>query len=225
MWKIILNTFCFPGVKQHIYTLTVFLFSSVAWVLGITLVSSVSWRVWEFDSHVVPIAFIGLWDAQYYVRQNNSGTVVDVPVDTSIHRGWTQAIELDYAKELMVLVNFTQPAALILSIVAFLVSRLKPTYPEFLRLYYRSAALLLFLSSGSVALAVSWNYAMDISGQSTLDFPLEFTVGKETVTKKHFSYVFPLGIVTATLSLLSGILCFGPMSFTKPKSMAAADVP
>ncbi|XP_021113595.1 uncharacterized protein LOC110349017 [Heterocephalus glaber] len=156
----------FPGVKQHIYTLTVFLFSSVAWVLGIALVSSISWCMWEFDNQVVPIAFIGLWDAQYYVRQNNSGTVVDVPVDASIHRGWTQATELDYAKGLMVLVDFMQPASLILSTVAFLVSRLKPTYSEFL--------------SSCVALAVSWNYANNISGQRILDFPLEFTVDKES---------------------------------------------
>ncbi|XP_010616010.1 uncharacterized protein LOC104857662 [Fukomys damarensis] len=212
-----LDTCCFPGVKQHICALIAFLSSSVAWVLGITLVSSISWRVWELDSQVVPLAFIGLWNARYYVRRNNSGTVVDMPVQTSIHSGWTQATELQYAKDLMVLVNFTQPAALILSTVAFLVSRLEPTYPEFLRLYYRSSALLLFLSSGCVALAVSWNYAMDMYGHSTLDFPGEFAVDKEAVTKKHFSYVFPLGIVTATLSLLSGILSFGVLSFTQPK--------
>ncbi|EHB17320.1 hypothetical protein GW7_17167, partial [Heterocephalus glaber] len=211
--------YSFPGVKQHICALTAFLLSSVAWVLGIIVVSSVSWRMWELKSAN------GLWDAQDSLRQNNSGTVVDVLVVANMYRGWTQVVELEFVKDLMVLVKFVQPVALILSTVAFLLSRLKPTYPEFLRLYYRSSVLLLCLNSCCVALAVSCNYVMDIFGQSALDFPLALTVGKEAVTKKHFSYVFPLGIVTAALSFLSGILCFGAMSFTELKSKAVADVP
>lgn len=212
-------------MRQWVCALTVHLFALLALALGIILVKSVSWRVWEFDSQVVPVAFIGLWDAQYYVRRNESGLVFDMLIDYSIHRGWTLATELEYAKDIMVLVNFMQAMAVILNTAALLLSRLKPTYPDFVRFYYRLSALLLFLNSGCVALAVSWNYAMDISGQSTLDFPADFPVGKEAVTEKHVSYVFPLGIVTATLSLLGGVLCFGAMSLPKPNAVAPAGVP
>lgn len=49
----------FLGIKQHFDALTV-LFTAVTWVFSIILVSSISWLVWEFDSQVVPITFIGL---------------------------------------------------------------------------------------------------------------------------------------------------------------------
>ncbi|XP_005406604.1 PREDICTED: uncharacterized protein LOC102020138 [Chinchilla lanigera] len=225
MWKMMLFTYGFPGVKQQIYALIILLFSFVIWVFGIVLMNSLSWRVWEFDKEGILIAFIGLWKAQYYVRGGISGSAHIIVVESKISSDWTHAIELEYAKDLMVLVNFLQSAALILCTVAFIVSRLKTTYPDFLQFYYRTSAVLLLLSSGCVALAVSWNYAMDISGQSTLDFPLSFSVDKEDVIKKHLSHVFPLGMVTAALSLLNSTLCFGYMCFTKPKSVAPSDVP
>ncbi|XP_003462737.2 uncharacterized protein LOC100735516 [Cavia porcellus] len=218
MWKRIRNSRRFPGVKQYFYALTV-LFSAMAWVFSVILVTSVFWRVWEFDSQVVPIAFIGLWKAQYYLRSNDSGLVRDMLIDSNIHSGWTHAVELEYAKDLIVLVNFMQPVTLIFCLVAFLVSTSKRTYSAFVRLYSRSSALLLLLNSVFVAVAVGWNYIMDISGQSTLDFPLEIPVNKEDVIKKHLSHVFPLGIVTAALSLLNAILCFWTMTFLRAKSV------
>ncbi|XP_023564493.1 uncharacterized protein LOC101562067 [Octodon degus] len=218
----ILTTYSFSEVKQLIYCITVLLFTFAMWILSVILVSSISWRVWEFDSQVVPLAYIGLWKAQYYLRENTSVLVL---AEADIHSGWTYAVELEYAKELMMLVNFMLFAAVIFCTVAFIVSRSKTNYQDFLTLYYTFSALLLLLSSGCVALAVSWNYTMDLSGQSTLDFPLEFPVEKEDVTKKHSSYVFPLGISTAALSFLDAILCLYSMIFTEPKPMPPEDDP
>nr|AGS47775.1 TETY2 transcript 1 [Canis lupus familiaris] len=65
------------------------------------------------------------------------------------------------------------------------------------------------------AVTVSWNFAVDFYGQTTLDFPLSFPIGKEMLIRKHLSYVFPLGLTTATLSLISATMFFCETSFTK----------
>jgi hypothetical protein len=53
---------------------------------------------------------------------------------------------------------------------------------------------------------VIWNYAVDFYGQTTLDFPGTFPVTKEALIKKHLSHVFPLGMLTATFSLISAVM-------------------
>uniref|UniRef100_A0A8C6DAP7 Uncharacterized protein n=1 Tax=Moschus moschiferus TaxID=68415 RepID=A0A8C6DAP7_MOSMO len=178
----------------------------LVWMFGLGLVHSRSWRVWEFDSDLISVVFIGLWDAFYRQKFNVSGIMVELPMYSMINSSWVISNEISYGQGLMLLANFMMSAALIFSSVALFVSRLKAPYPDFLRLCYQASALLLFLSGACTTIAVSWNFTMDFYGQTTLDFPITFPVEREMVTNKRLSYVFPLGITTSILLLVSALL-------------------
>uniref|UniRef100_A0A4W2EPH5 Uncharacterized protein n=1 Tax=Bos indicus x Bos taurus TaxID=30522 RepID=A0A4W2EPH5_BOBOX len=174
--------------------------------LSADLAHSRSWRVWEFDSDIVSVVFIGLWEAFYQQKFNISGIMVELPMYSEINSSWVISNEISYGQGLMLLANFMMSVALIFSSVALFVSRIKAPYPDFLRLCYKASALLLFLSCTCITIAVSWNFTVDFYGQTTLDFPLTFPVEREMITNKRLSYVFPLG--TATSILLFGIFIF-----------------
>uniref|UniRef100_G1U3M7 Uncharacterized protein n=1 Tax=Oryctolagus cuniculus TaxID=9986 RepID=G1U3M7_RABIT len=193
-------------MKQWICKLIGLFFSYLSWAFGVSLVNSRSWRVWEFDSQTVPFVFIGFWEAFYYKRVNISGSVTEVPMSSTINASWVISTEIEYGRDLIVLPIFMKTTVLIFSTVAVLVSWIKAPYPEFIQMCYKISVFFLFTSCGCTFTVVIWNFIVDFYGQSTLDFPLTFPVDKEILIRKHFSYVFPAGISTATLSLVSATM-------------------
>ncbi|XP_008592043.1 PREDICTED: uncharacterized protein LOC103609515 [Galeopterus variegatus] len=213
-------------MKQLLFKLIGLLFSYMSWVFGITLANSRSWCVWEFDSKVVHVVFTGLWEAFYFQNFNISASIVDFPMHSTINKTWAISSEIKYGRGLILLANFMKSSVLIFSATAFWISWIKAPYPDFIQSYYNISAFFLFLSCVCTAGTVTWNFAVDFYGETTLDFPLSFPVEKESLTKKHFSYVFPLGIITATLSLVSASLFCCEARLTKQlnqvKPMAVA---
>lgn len=200
-----LRVFRRPEMKCFLKPIRVLL-NYLVWVLGLSLAHSRSWRVWEFDSDIVSVVFIGLWEAFYQQKFNISGIMVELPMYSEINSSWVISNEISYGQGLMLLANFMMSVALIFSSVALFVSRIKAPYPDFLRLCYKASALLLFLSCTCITIAVSWNFTVDFYGQTTLDFPLTFPVEREMITNKRLSYVFPLGTATSILLLGNALL-------------------
>ena len=192
------------------------LLNYLVWVLGLILAHSRSWRVWEFDTDIVSVVFIGLWEAFYRQKFNVSGIMVELPMYTMINSSWVISDEISYGQGLMLLANFMMSGALIFSTVALFVSRNKAPYPDFLRLCYKASALLLFLSCAGITIAVSWNFTVDFYGQTTLDFPITFPVEREMVTNKRLSSVFPLGTTASILLLVSALLFYCETCSIKP---------
>nr|XP_020006870.1 uncharacterized protein LOC109674282 [Castor canadensis] len=180
--------------------------SYTAWAVGLSLASSRSWRVWEFKSNAVQFVFIGLWEAYYYQKVNISGSMIELPIHSSINASWIISPEFYYGQDLILLANFMKSVVLIFSTEATMVSWIKDPYPDFLRSCYNISVFFLVLSSACTVGAVSWNYSVDFYGHTTLDFPDSFPIKKEALTKKHFSHVFPLGILTSSLSLFIAIM-------------------
>jgi hypothetical protein len=162
--------------------------------------------VWEFNSSVVQFVFLGLFEAYYYQKVNISGSMVPVPVHSRINASWVIPPELHYGQKLILLTNLMNSIVLVFSIEATFVHCLRAPYLDFLRCCYSLATFFLILSSGCTVAAVSWNYAVDFYGQTTLEFPGTFPVTKEALIKKHLSHVFPLGMVAATFSLISAVM-------------------
>ena len=192
-------------MKDFLRPICVFL-TYLAWVFGLILAHSRSWRVWEFDSDIVSVVFIGLWEAFYRQKFNVSGVMVELPMYSAINSSWVVSEEVSYGQGLMLLANFMMSVALVFSSAALLVSRARAPHPEFLRLCHQASAGLLFLGCACAAVTVSWNFAADFYGQTALDFPITFPLEREMVTKKHLSYVFPLGTTTSILLLVTALL-------------------
>ncbi|XP_037677999.1 uncharacterized protein LOC119523305, partial [Choloepus didactylus] len=180
--------------------------SYLSWAFGLVLANSRSWRVCEFDSTIVPVVFIGLWEAFYFQIFNICGSPVELPVYSQINMSWVISSEIAYGQDLMLLDNFMKSVALVFSSVALLVSWIDGPYPDFLRSCYNKAAIFLFLSCACTVATVSWNFAVDFFGQTTLNFPQNFPIDKDILMRKCLSYVFPLGIMTAFLSLIGSTM-------------------
>ncbi|XP_006195275.1 uncharacterized protein LOC105094111 [Camelus dromedarius] len=193
-------------MKLLFFKVTGLFLSYLVWTFSIILARSRSWHVWEFDSKIVPIVFIGLWEALYFQKFNVSGSIVELPMHSKINSSWVISDEIWYGQDLMLLANFMMSTVLIFGSVALWVSQIKAPYPGFLQLCYNTAALFLLLSCSCTMISVSWNFTVEFYGETTLDFPITFPVEREMLTKKHFSYVFPLGITTTVLSLLSATM-------------------
>lgn len=73
--------------------------------------------------------------------------------------------------------------------------------------WYTDTAIVLFLSSLFTFVSVSWNHFIDHNGQSTFEFPPQFPVTKATLISKHYTAVFPLGLLWAIMSFLE-VICF-----------------
>lgn len=52
------------------------------------------------------------------------------------------------------------------------------------------------------------NSMTDFYGTTTLEFPINFPVQRHMLTKKHFTYLVPLGLFTSSLSMTSSALFF-----------------
>lgn len=181
-------------------------FTYMSWALGIGLAHSKSWRVWGFNSKVIPIMFFGLWEAFYLQNVDVSGTIVELPLVIKINGSWVISDEIFYGRELLLLDNLMKSVTLYFSTLAFFVTWTNGPYPEFLRSCYNISASFLYCSSLFTLITVNWNFYVDFYGQNTLKFPVNFPVTSEMVNKKHVSYVFLLGIVTSILSLISAII-------------------
>lgn len=182
------------------------LFSYLSWALGIGIACSRSWRVWELDSKDYPIVFFGLWDVVYLKVVNISGSMHELPSSFRMNESWVISNEIYYGQGLILLANFIKLATLFFCSLAFFVTYINGPYQEFRRMYYNISASLLFFSCSCTLLTVIWNFTAEFYGQSTFDFPSNFPVGREMVNQKHMSYVFPVGITTGILSLISAIV-------------------
>ena len=90
---------------------------------------------------------------------------------------------------------------------ALRVSIIKASDPEIKIACYKCSIFILTLSSLCTIISVTWNHVVDLYGNTTLDFPPTFPVKKEALIKKHNTHVFPMGLVTTTLSLF-GVIMF-----------------
>jgi hypothetical protein len=201
----------FPEEKKWNYLRNGILCSLIAFVFGIILAKSKSWHVWEFENDTVQVLFIGLWEADYYQKFNISGSIVELPIHTTINESWIVPPELHHIRNLILLANFMKLGVLFFSMEAAFVSWMKALYPDFLRSCYKISTFFLILCSACTVVAVSWNHAVDFYVETTLDFPGTFPVKKEALTKKHFSYVLPLGVLTAIFSLFGATIFINKM--------------
>ncbi|XP_053524176.1 uncharacterized protein LOC128627871 [Artibeus jamaicensis] len=179
--------------------------SYVSWVFSIGISISKSWHVWEFDSDVITMMYIGLWETSYVQRVNTSGNILKLPMRAELNESWDVPQEIYYGQELMLLANFMTPVTLYFGSLAVWVSWTDALYPDFLQACYISA-LFLIVSGFCITVTVSWNFIADIYGKTTLDFPPDFPVGREMVKVKYISYVLPLGIVSVILALVSALI-------------------
>ncbi|KAG8519781.1 hypothetical protein J0S82_016524 [Galemys pyrenaicus] len=202
-------------VKSFVCKLIGIFFSYLAWVLGIILARTQSWHTWEFNSTSVRLVRIGLWEAIYFQTFNVSGATIELPVRAKINDSWVIPEEIRYGQDLILLANTMKSAVLIFSSLALLIEWVNNRYPEFLRIYYKFSTVFLFLGSICTMTAVIWNFLADASEQTALQFPPNFPVRKEMLTKKHLPSTLPLGLATSTFSLLSSIIFFSEMCFSK----------
>lgn len=180
--------------------------SYVSWVFSIIIAISRSWRVWEFHSNVIPMVHFGLWEASYVQRSNVSGYMLNLSLSAVFNDSWNIPDEIYYGQDLILLANFMTPITLYFGSLAIWASWTKNQYPEFLEVCYNISALFLALSCFCITVTVGWNFIIDIYGETTLDFPPNFPVGRHMVKVKYISYVLPLGITSASLALVGALL-------------------
>ena len=205
-------------MKEWIFRLTSLLCSFLVWGFEISLATSRYWRLWEFNSKVLHLMYIGLWEAYYYQEVNQSGLITRVPVHSAMNSNWTIPIEIEYARGLMLLSNFMQPIVLTFTSVAIMVCWIRAPYRDFMILCYKTSVLFLIFNIICTVLAVSWNHLVEMYGESTLDFPPTFPVVKDDLIRKQRTHVFPLGMLTAVLSVISIIALLHEMWSIKPKT-------
>nr|XP_006250573.1 uncharacterized protein LOC102554799 [Rattus norvegicus] len=218
MYKFTYNVQSSAEAKEWIFRLASLLCSFMVWGFGISLATSRYWRLWEFNNKALQLVYIGLWEAYYYQEVNKSGSITRVPVHSAMNSSWTISLEIEYARGLILLANFMQPIVLIFSSVAIMVCWIRAPYPDFMMLCYNTSVLFLVLNIICTVLAVSWNHVVDLYGESTLDFPPTFPVGKDDLLRKQKTHVFPLGMLTAVLSAISIIMLLYEMWLIRPKT-------
>ncbi|XP_003513651.1 uncharacterized protein LOC100760150, partial [Cricetulus griseus] len=196
-----------PNGKECILKLSGFLSSLSALMFEVVIASYPYWRLWEFDDNVVQFVSFGLWEAHYLQKLNVSGTITKMLVHTPINSTWTISPEFQYAQNLIVWAILMKPVVLVFSAMAFKISYMKHPFVELQIFCYKVSALVLCVSSVFTFVSVISNHVVDHYGQTTLDFPPDFPVKKEALISKHYTAVFPLGILTTTMSLF-GVIFF-----------------
>ncbi|XP_008771364.1 uncharacterized protein Samt2l2 [Rattus norvegicus] len=202
-----LKTKRFAGVKEWIFRVIGFLCSLLSSGFGIILASSKYWRLWEFDNTVVQLVYIGLWEAYYHWEFKFSGTETIILVHSPVNSTWTISPEFRCAQNLILMAMLIKPVVVIFSSAAIRVSIIKASVSEIQIVCYKCSVLILIISSLCTIISVTWNHVVDLYGKTTLDFPPNFPVKKEALIKKHSTYVFPIGLLTTTLSLF-GVIMF-----------------
>lgn len=214
--------FRFANTMEYILKLRGILSSLSALVFEIVIASSQSWRLWEFNNKIVQFVSFGLWKAHYPQEFNVSGTVIKMLVQTPIDSTWTISPEFQYAKTLIIWAILMKPIVLIFGAIAIKISCMKDPFVELQMHCYKVCALVLSVSSLFTCVSVSWNHFVDHYGQTTLDFPPDFPVKKEAVIGKHYTAVFPTGVLTASMSFLGVMFFLSEISSLKLQSQVKA---
>ncbi|XP_075813115.1 uncharacterized protein LOC142840518 [Microtus pennsylvanicus] len=210
------------NAKEYLFKFSGLLCSLSALVFEIVIASSQSWRLWEFDDKLVQFVSFGLWEAYYPQEFNVSGTVTKILVHTPINSTWTISPEFEYARTLIMWTVSMKPVVLIFSAIAINIGCMKDPFIEMQLYCYKVAALVLCVSSIFTFVSVSWNHLVDHYGQTTLDFPPDFPVKKEALISKHYTVVFPIGVLIATMSLFGAIFFLFEIKSLKLKKQVKA---
>ncbi|XP_003507598.1 uncharacterized protein LOC100775072 [Cricetulus griseus] len=214
--------FRFANGKECIFKLTGFLSSLSAFMFEVVIASYPYWRLWEFNNNAVQFVSFGLWEAQYSQEFNVSGTITKVLVHTPINSTWIISPEFQYAQNLIIWAILMKPVVLVFSAMAIKISCMKNPVVEMQIYCYKFAALVLCVSSLFTFVSVSWNHFADHYDQTILKFPPEFPVKKEALIRKHYTAVFPLAVLTATMSLFGVIIFLSEISSLKLQSQVKA---
>ncbi|XP_004592880.2 uncharacterized protein LOC101531993 [Ochotona princeps] len=182
-----------------------FFIALLSWTCALIIAMSRSWRVWEFNSSSVRFVYVGFWEAFYYERVNISGVIKEFPKHQRIHGTWVIPNELEYGRDLILLAIFGKTATLLFTSLAPLTICIRMQFQELIIICYKIFVCVLVACYCCTMVALVWNFGVEFYGESRLDFPINFPVRKEARIKKHLSYVLPLGITTATLSLGSAM--------------------
>ncbi|XP_034342252.1 uncharacterized protein LOC117695473 [Arvicanthis niloticus] len=217
-----LNTQRFSKEKEYLFKLSGVFSSLSALVFEIVIASNQFWRLWDFEDNVVQFVSFGLWEAYYPQVFNISGTLIKMLVHNPIDSTWTISCEFQYAQKLIVWSIFMKLVVLVFSVIAFKISCMKDPFLKMQIYCFKFSAIVLGVSSFFTFVAVSWNHIVDLYGQTTLDFPPDFPVKKEALRSKHVTAVFPVGVLTTTMSLFGVIMFLSEISYLKLQSQVKA---
>ncbi|XP_069903396.1 uncharacterized protein [Oryctolagus cuniculus] len=194
---------CVSAVKPWVCRLLSVLCVALSWALALSLVCSTSWHLWEFRSNLVPFVSIEFWAAVYYQWVNVSGALRAVPMCSHIDSSWVLPAKMEYGRDLLFFTNFAKAAALLLGWA-------QPGFRELPELDSKTSTLFLALSGGCTLTAMTWNVAADRWGHNALGFPflLHFPMARDSLVRAHGTYVLPLSLATAGLTLASALLVF-----------------
>ncbi|NP_082830.2 uncharacterized protein LOC73495 [Mus musculus] len=212
----------FAVSKEYIFRLSGLICSLTAVVFEIILANSRCWRLWEFDDKTVQFVFFGLWEAYYHQVFNISGSTTRTLVHSPINSTWTISPEFHYAQTLIVWAILLKPVVLLFNAMAVKIDYTNDSFVKGQMLLYKISASLLCISSLCTFVSVSWNHVVDLYGQTTLDFPPSFPVKKKDLKMKHYTAAFPIGVLTATMSLFGVIIFLFEMSSLDPQSEVEA---
>ncbi|EGW05481.1 hypothetical protein I79_022608 [Cricetulus griseus] len=180
------------------------------------------WRLWQFNNKVVQFVSFGLFEVCYPQEFNISGTVIKMLVHTPINSTWTISPEFKYAQTLLLCAILMKPIVMIFDAIAIKISCMQDPFLELQICCYKISALVLCVSSIFTCVAVSWNHFVDHYGQTSLDFPPDFPVKKEALIHKHYTAVFPIGLLTASMSLIGVIFYLSEINALKLQSQKKA---
>ncbi|XP_075813122.1 uncharacterized protein LOC142840530 [Microtus pennsylvanicus] len=212
----------FANAKECFFKLSGLLCSLSALVFETIIARSQFWRLWEFDDKIVQFVSLGLWEAYYPQEFNVSGTVTKILVHTPINSTWTISPEFQYAQTLIMWTVLMKPVVLIFGSIANKIGCMKDPFIEMQIYCYKVAALVLYVSSIFTFVSVSWKHFVDHYGQTTLDFPPDFPVKKEALISKHYTAVFPVGVLMTTISLIGVIFFLSEMKSLKLQNQVKA---
>ncbi|CAH6785755.1 Samt4 [Phodopus roborovskii] len=212
----------FANAKECILKLSGLLSSLSALVFEIVIASCQCWRLWEFDDNVVDFVSFGLWEVYFPQEFNVSGTVVKMLVHTPINSTWTFTPEFQYVQTLIMWAVLMKPVVLIFGAIAIKISCMRDPFVELQIYCYKVSAFTLCISGLFTLVSVSWNHFADHYGQTTLEFPPDFPVKKEALIEKHYTAVFPVGVLTTTMSLFGVIFFLSEIISLKLQSQVKA---
>nr|XP_006995842.1 uncharacterized protein LOC102903482 isoform X2 [Peromyscus maniculatus bairdii] len=193
-------------MKEYIFKFSGLICSTSALVFEIILAKSQCWHLWEFNNKLVQFVSIGLWEAYCTQDFNISGSMTRMLVHTPINETWNKSSEFQYLQVLIAWAILMKILVLIFTSVAIKISCMEDRFIEIQLFCYKISAIILVVSSLFTLVTVTLNHLVDIYGQTTLEFSPDFPVKIEDIIQKHCTKVFPMGVLTATMSLFGVIL-------------------
>ncbi|XP_006995839.2 uncharacterized protein LOC102928997 [Peromyscus maniculatus bairdii] len=216
------NTQRFAKVKEYIFKFSGLICCTSTLVSEIILADSQCWRLWEFNNKDVQFVSIGLWEAYYTQDFNISASMTRMLVHTPINSTWNKSSEFQYLQVLIAWAILMKILVLVFTSVAIKISCMEDQLIEIQLFCYKISAIILAVSSLFTLVTVTLNYLVDMYGQTTLDFSPDFPVKMEDIIKKHCTKVFPMGVLTTTMSLFGVILFLCEMISLKVQSQVKA---